>query len=131
MSGDDHRTPPGDLSSSAGETLPQLLVRNAARFAARDAMREKSFGIWRSWSWAELLDEVAALARGLAELGIGRGDRVALIGDNRPRLYWSLSALQAIGAVPVPLYPDLSPPELAAAKYAEENGITPRDCSAE
>ncbi|MFP6690743.1 MAG: AMP-binding protein [Alphaproteobacteria bacterium] len=128
MTEDAHHSSPGNLPSQSGETLPQLLARNAGLFGRRDAMREKSFGIWRSWTWAEMLQEVGALARGFSELGVKRGDRVVLIGDNRPRLYWSMSALQVLGAVPVPLFPDIA---AAAAKYAEENNITPRDCSAE
>lgn len=114
MTEDAHHASPGNLPSQSGETLPQLLARNAGLFGRRDAMREKSFGIWRSWTWAEMLQEVGALARGLSELGVKRGDRVVLIGDNRPRLYWSMSALQVLGAVPVPLFPDIAAAELAA-----------------
>ena len=114
MTGNGQKAPPEYLPSSGGETFPQLLIRNATLFAGRDAMREKSFGIWRSWNWRELLQQVSALAHGLSQLGIQRGDRVVLIGDNRPRLYWSMSALQVLGAVPVPLFADISPPEMTA-----------------
>ena len=114
MTGDAAIASPDSLPSPTGQTLPQLLARNAGLFGRRDAMREKSFGIWRSWTWADMLQEVGALARGLSELGVQRGDRVVLIGDNRPRLYWSMSALQVLGAVPVPLFPDIAPQELTA-----------------
>ena len=86
------------------DSFPKLLRRNAAVRGARPAIREKDFGIWQTWTWAEVLDEVRALACGLAALGLRRGDKLAIIGDNRPQLYWSMVAAQAIGAVPVPMY---------------------------
>jgi long-chain acyl-CoA synthetase len=69
-------------------------------------MREKDFGIWQTWSWREVLTEVRALAGGLHAMGLRRGAKLAVIGDNRPRLYWAIAAAQALGAVPVPLYQD-------------------------
>jgi long-chain acyl-CoA synthetase len=79
----------------------------------RDAIREKSLGIWQSWTWAEAAAEIRALACGLATLGLKRGDKLAIIGDNRPRLYWGMTAAQALGAVPVPLYQDAVADEMA------------------
>lgn len=90
----------------AADTFPKLLARNAAVRGARTAMREKDFGIWQSWTWAEVADEVRALACGLKALGVGPGDKVMVCGDNRPRLYWSLTAVQAAGGIPVPVYQD-------------------------
>ena len=84
------------------DTFPKLLVDRAARFAERQAMREKEYGIWQSWTWAEVAREVEALAGGLAAMGFRRGDKLAIIGDNRPRLYWSMAAAQSLGGVPVP-----------------------------
>ena len=95
-----------------GDSFPKLLISNAALRAARPAMREKEFGIWQSWTWAEVLDEVRSLACGLAAAGLKRGDKLAIIGDNRPQLYWSMVAAQAIGAVPVPMYQDSMAEEL-------------------
>lgn len=69
-------------------------------------MRHKDLGIWRSWTWAEAADHVRRFALGLGELGIARGDKVAIIGSNRPRLYWAMAAVQCWGAVPVPVYAD-------------------------
>lgn len=69
-------------------------------------MREKHLGIWQSWTWAQVADEVRWLACGLAAQGFCRGMNLAIIGDNRPRLYWGFAAAQALGAVPVPLYQD-------------------------
>ncbi|MCA0273983.1 MAG: long-chain fatty acid--CoA ligase [Proteobacteria bacterium] len=88
------------------QSIPGLLARNAALWGDRPAYREKEFGIWQSWTWAETAAEVRAIALGLMTLGIERGDHVAIIGRNRPALYWSMIAAQMCGAVPVPLYQD-------------------------
>jgi long-chain acyl-CoA synthetase len=88
-------------------TLPRLLLRNAQRFGRRKAaIREKDRGIWQTYSWAEALEQVKAFALGLAALGFQRGDKLAIIGDNRPRLYWAMSAAQCLGGAAVPLYQD-------------------------
>ncbi len=92
--------------SGAPQSVPALLRRNVTQFGSRDAYREKEFGIWQSWTWAETVDEIEALALGLLALGLDRGDYVAVIGRNRPALYWSMVAVQMAGGVPVPLYQD-------------------------
>ncbi|MGI9317198.1 MAG: AMP-binding protein, partial [bacterium] len=81
-------------ASSALDTFPKLLIHNAQRFANRPAVREKEFGIWQSWTWSEVKDEVFSFAAGLEVLGFAAGDKVAIIGRNRPRLYWSITAAQ-------------------------------------
>ncbi len=102
------------------DTFPKLLVRNAARFAARPAMRHKDLGIWQSWNWSETLEIVRAYAVGLSRLGLKRGDTVAIVGSNRPKLYWSILAAQMLGAVPVPVYADAVADELAfVLKHAD------------
>jgi long-chain acyl-CoA synthetase len=90
-----------------------LLQRNAAEFGDSSAYREKEFGIWQSWSWAETEKEIEALALGLINLGVNEGDFIAIIGRNRPYLYWSMVAAQSVGAVPVPLYQDAVAEEMA------------------
>src|SRR5690242_12076118 len=95
------------------DTFPRLLLHHAAVRGARPAIREKDLGIWQTWSWAQVAEEVSVLAAGLASLGFGRGDSLAIIGDNRPRLYWSLCAAQALGGIPVPLYQDAVAAEMA------------------
>src|SRR5688572_1586587 len=98
---------------AGGTTLPQLLLRNAQCFGRRKtAIREKDRGIWQTYSWADSLGQVKAFALGLAALGVQRGDKVAIIGDNRPRLYWALTAVQSLGGIPVPLYQDAIAKEL-------------------
>jgi long-chain acyl-CoA synthetase len=95
------------------DTFAKLLVRNAAQFADRPAMRHKDFGIWQTWTWAQSAREARAYAVGLSRLGVKRGDRIAVIGTNRPKLYWSMMAAQMLGAVPVPVYADAVADELA------------------
>jgi len=87
-------------------TFPRLLLRNARERGQRPAMREKDLGIWQTWSWTQASDEVRSFACGLAALGFKRGMTLAVIGDNRPRLYWAMAAAQCLGGIPVPLYQD-------------------------
>ena len=95
-------------SQDAGalDTFPKLLMHHARVRGERPAIREKDLGIWQTWTWAEFAAEVRALAAGLAAEGLRRGDHVALVSDNRPRLYAAMCAVQCLGAVPVPLYQD-------------------------
>jgi len=94
------------------DTFPKLLIHHARLRPERPAVREKDFGIWQSWSWAEALAQVRAIACGLAAAGLKRGDKLAVVGDNRPHLYWSMVAAQALGAVPVPIYQDANAGEM-------------------
>ncbi|OUS34186.1 long-chain fatty acid--CoA ligase [Rhodobacterales bacterium 56_14_T64] len=94
-------------------SLPALLKRNATQFANSPAYREKEFGIWQCWSWAEAEKEIEALALGMINLGVNKGDFIAVIGRNRPTLYWSMVAAQSVGAIPVPLYQDANAEEMA------------------
>jgi long-chain acyl-CoA synthetase len=88
-------------------TFPHILLENARKFPpSKTAMREKEYGIWQSYSWQDYLDEVKDFSLGLVALGFKKEDKMAIIGDNRPRLYWGLAACQCLGGVPVPLYQD-------------------------
>src|SRR6266568_158975 len=89
-----------------GMTFPRLLKKHAAERGARPATREKDLGIWQTWTWAQVAAEVRALACGLAAQGFKRGMHLAIIGDNRPRLYWSMTAAQVLGGIAVPMYQD-------------------------
>ena len=94
-------------------TFPHILLENARKFpASKIAMREKEYGIWQSYSWQDSLDQVRDFALGLAALGFKKEDKMAIIGDNRPRLYWGMAACQCLGGVPVPLYQDAIHKEL-------------------
>ena len=99
-------------ASAESDTFPKLLVRNARTFGDRPAVRHKDLGIWQTWTWSQALDEIRAFAVGLHRLGIKRGDTIAILGANRPKLYWSVTAAQMLGAVPVPVYADAVADEL-------------------
>lgn len=99
--------------TDASKTFPQILVENAQRFGpGKIAIREKDYGIWQSYSWQDYLEQTRDFALGMASLGFKRNDKMALIGDNRPQLYWGLAACQSLGGVPVPLYQDAIEKEL-------------------
>src|SRR5262245_16218509 len=88
------------------DTFPKLLLAHAQQHPHKIAMREKDLGIWQAWTWRQMYEEVRTLACGLVAMGLTRGDKVAIIGDNRPQLYWAMVAAQCLGGVPVPLYQD-------------------------
>jgi len=94
------------MQESSATTFPRLLLEHARQRPAHPAYREKDLGIWQTYSWSQAAQEVRALACGLAALGFRRGMNLAVVGDNRPRLYWAMTAAQALGGVPVPLYQD-------------------------
>ena len=95
------------------DTFPKLVRANAARWPGRVAIREKDLGIWQAYTWRDYFERTRRIALGLASLGFARGDKTAIIGDNRPELYWAVAATQSLGGVPVPLYQDSIEKELA------------------
>ena len=94
-------------------TFPRLLLDHAAARPKAPALREKEYGIWQTLDWRALAELVEALAGGLAAAGLKRGEHLVVIGENRPRLYASMLAAQALGAIPVPLYQDAAAAEFA------------------
>jgi len=104
-----------NASRDAPQSVPALLARNVARFPDKPAFREKEFGIWQSWTWAETAKEIDAFALGLLTLGANIGDHIAVVGRNRPALYWAMVAAQKVGCIPVPLYQDAAAEEIAYA----------------
>jgi long-chain acyl-CoA synthetase len=94
------------MKSTQDSTFPRLLFEHARVRGDRPATREKDLGIWQTWTWSQVAADVRALACGLAAQGFQRGMHLAIIGDNRPRLYWAMAAAQAIGGIPVPMYQD-------------------------
>lgn len=114
--------------AARADTFPKLLLRNVEKFSDRPAMREKDLGIWQSWTWAEVLDEVRAFALGLKKMGLKRGETIAIVGDNRPRLYWTFIAAQSLGAIPVPVYQDAVAEEMAfVLKHAKTKFVLAED----
>ena len=108
-----------DTGTGARDTFPKLLSERARTGPDQPAYREKEYGIWQTYSWSHVARQVELLAAGLADLGFRRGDRLIVVGDNRPRLYWSMCAAQSLGGVPVPVYQDSVAEELA---YVVEHG---------
>ncbi|AXK83108.1 long-chain fatty acid--CoA ligase [Pseudolabrys taiwanensis] len=100
-------------AAGQADTFAKLLIRNADLYGARPAMRHKDLGIWQSWTWQDTLAIVRAYAVGLHKLGLKRGETIAIVGANRPKLYWSVMAAQMMGAIPVPVYADAVANELA------------------
>src|SRR6516164_4874136 len=116
------------MTLDAPDTFPKLLIEHARLRPDRPANREKDYGIWQSWTWAEVAAEVEALACGLSAMGFRRGDRLAIVGDNRPRLYWASAATQALGGVPVPIYQDSIADEMAfVLDHAEVRFVVAED----
>ncbi len=106
----------GDLAQTlepGRDTFPKLIRDNATRMSRRVAIREKDYGIWQASTWRDYLEQARLIALGLASLGFARGDKTAVIGDNRPELYWAVAATQALGGVPVPIYQDSIEKEMA------------------
>src|SRR3954452_21502201 len=97
----------------AEDTFPKLLVKNAERTGSRTALREKKLGIWHETTWATYRDDVRDFALGLLGLGVGRGDKVAILGDNRPFWVCAELAAQSIGAASVGIYQDSNLNEVA------------------
>ena len=95
------------------DTFPKLLLRNAAQFSRRPAFRHKDLGIWQTWTWTEVAEIVRAYAAGLHRLGLRPGDTIAIVGSNRPKLYWTVIAAQSLRAIPVPVYSDAVAHEVA------------------
>ena len=95
------------------DTFPRLLQLHARQRPGATAIREKDLGIWQSWSWADALREVQQIAAGLHQAGLQRGEHLAIIGENRPRLYFTMIAVQCLGGIPVPMYQDAVAPEMA------------------
>ena len=109
-------------------TLPRYLVRNAQQYGNRPAIREKDRGIWQTYTWRQYHDHVRDIALGLAALGVPRGVKLAVIGDNRPRLYWAQIAATCLGGVSVPVYQDSIAKELAfVLNHAEVSVIVAED----
>ena len=94
------------LDSPKADTLPKLLQRNAEESPGAAGIREKTRGVWQTFSWADYRDNVRDLALGLASMGFKRGDKLSAVGDNRPQLYVAQLAAQAQGGMSVPVYQD-------------------------
>ena len=110
------------------DTFPKLLAHNAAGVPGQTAMREKEFGIWNAFTWADYQTQVQRIALGLRRLGVGRGDVVALIGNNRPEWVWGEVEAQALGAMSLGIYQDSIGDEVTyLLTYAEAKIVIAED----
>ncbi|TWT03905.1 AMP-binding protein [Reyranella sp. CPCC 100927] len=109
-------------------TLPKLLARNARQWSSDPAMREKTRGIWQTWSWADYHTQVRDFALGLASLGFKRGEKLTVVGDNRPQLYFAQLAAAALGGFSVPVYQDSIATEIVyVLNHAEVSIVVAED----
>jgi len=101
------------------DTLPKFLLRNYKTFGHKHvAMRHKDLGIWNRYTWVDCYQHIKNFGLGLASLGLKKGDKVCIIGDNEPEWFWAELAVQAMGGIAIGLYVDITPPEL---KFFVEN----------
>lgn len=116
------------LDSPRTDTLPKLLERNAQESATAAGMREKTRGVWQTFTWADYRDRVRDFALGLASMGFQRGDKLSVVGDNRPQLYICQIAAQVLGGMSVPVYQDSIAAELVyVLNHAETSVIVAED----
>ncbi|HEY2610912.1 MAG TPA: AMP-binding protein [Reyranella sp.] len=109
-------------------TLPKLLQRNAEEDPKGAGIREKTRGVWQTYSWTTYRDNVRDFALGLAALGFRRGDKLSVAGDNRPQLYFAQLSAQALGGISVPVYQDSIASELVyVLGHAETSVIVAED----
>ena len=101
------------MAGGSFDTFPKLLLRNGKQFGTRPAFRHKDRGIWQTYTWAQVAEIVRAYAAGLHRLGLRPDNTIAVVGSNRPKLYWTIMAAQALRAIPVPIYSDAVADELA------------------
>jgi long-chain acyl-CoA synthetase len=116
------------VETAATSTLPKLLERNATEDPKGAGIREKARGVWQTYSWSDYRGQVHDFALGLASLGFKRGDKLSVVGDNRPQLYFAQLAAQALGGVSVPVYQDSIASELVyVLNHAETSVIVAED----
>lgn len=112
-------------------TMVAAIAANAAEVGSRVGFREREYGIWREWTWAQVLEEVLALAAGFENLGLEEGHALTVVGDNRATIYFSMLAANALRAFPAPVFPDVpvqefelymryGAPEMALAEDQEQ-----------
>src|SRR5690606_2966689 len=110
------------------DTFPKLLLHNAQRWPDEVAMREKEFGIWNEFTWADYRDRVREIALGLLALGVERGSVVAIIGRNRPEMVWGELAAHALGCMSLGIYSDALSEEVAyLIDYAQVRVVLAED----
>jgi len=107
------------LREDMEDTLPKLLRRNYIKYGNRKAaMRKKAFGVWNEYTWTDYYEKAKFFGLGLLSLGLERGDRVCIIGNNGPEWYWADIGTQAVGGVPVGVFTECG---ITEVKYIMDN----------
>jgi long-chain acyl-CoA synthetase len=95
------------------DTLPKLLKMNAEKYGDQKiAMRVKDRGIWQHFTWKDYYEKVKYFSLGLVSLGMGKGDKASILGENKPEIFWAELAVQSAGGTAVDIYTDCTPPEV-------------------
>jgi long-chain acyl-CoA synthetase len=95
------------------DTLPKLLKRNAEKYGDQKiAMRVKDRGIWQRFTWKDYYEKVKFFSLGLLSLGMEKGDKVSILGENKPEIFWAELGVQSAGGTAVDIYTDCTPPEV-------------------
>ena len=98
---------PKEIEITKELTIPKLFLQSAKKYWDKKvAMREKEFGIWNPITWKAYYENVKRIGLGMVSLGLERGDKVAMIGDNRPEALWAEMAAMCVGAVGIWLFQD-------------------------
>ncbi len=106
----------GELASATQYTLPQVLLRQSERFGSEStAIREKAYGIWRTYSWLDYYRYVKNTGLGLSNIGLKRGDNVGIVTDNMPEWLFCEIGSQSVGGVTLNLFTSSVPEELCHA----------------
>ncbi len=96
-----------DIEITKDLTIPKLFSRQCRKYGTtKVSMREKEFGIWCPFTWQDYYDKVKYLCLGMISLGLEPGDKVAMIGDNRPEGLWAEMAALCAGGIGVWLFQD-------------------------
>jgi len=98
-------------ASTGSRTIADLLPAAAEKHADRVAVRHKRDGVWHDVTYAEMGEIVSEIARGLIDLGVQAGERVAILCTTRPEWTYADFAIASAGAIVVPVYPTNSPEE--------------------
>src|SRR5687768_10808763 len=99
------------LTSDEPTTLPEVYERVARDHPKPNTLNYKRDGAWHSISAAEMLQRAKHIALGLNALGIGKGERVALLSESCAEWVLTDQGCLFAGAITVPIYPTLTPPQ--------------------
>ena len=109
-------------------TLPEYFLRNCELWPDEVAMRKKEKGIWHEYTWRDSYEKVKCFSLGLVSLGFKHKDKVGLLGDSEPEIYWSMCGVWCAGGISIGLFPDSDAPELKyVIEHSDPKFIVARD----